>query len=328
MKISIIIKAYNEEENIEKCIQSAIRTLKNVGGEVILVDSLSTDNTIELAKKYAIKIIQLRSPGQRSCGIGPQVGYKFSSGDYIFIIDADMTINEDFLSKTIVYLRKKNIAGVSGIINEINLDSFASRLKSKDYKKEKTGEVDYLYGGCIYKRHAIDHVGYLSNPYLYSNEEMDLGYKLIEKGYKLLRLPIISVNHYWDKKNSFLLLIDKWKMKYLQGPGQVLRYNIFNKKLFFKHLIRLRIYVLTILFWIFSFFLFVFISQFKLIWLIFIASFFSIFTLRKKSFIQALYLVLFWQLIALGTILGFLRKPKNIQQFDYQVNVIKNELFN
>ena len=57
-KISIIIKTFNEERHIERCIKSALMSLKGLKGEVILVDSKSYDKTVKLAKKYPIKIIK------------------------------------------------------------------------------------------------------------------------------------------------------------------------------------------------------------------------------------------------------------------------------
>ena len=61
IKVSIIIKALNEEEHIIKCIEKAIAALKEVKGknEIILVDSGSRDDTVKLAKKYPIKILQI-----------------------------------------------------------------------------------------------------------------------------------------------------------------------------------------------------------------------------------------------------------------------------
>ena len=44
--VSILVKALNEEDKIERCLASAVREAADVGGEVILVDSMSTDATV------------------------------------------------------------------------------------------------------------------------------------------------------------------------------------------------------------------------------------------------------------------------------------------
>ncbi|MHC2995253.1 MAG: glycosyltransferase family 2 protein [Candidatus Atribacteria bacterium] len=52
--ISVIILTYNEEKNIEKCLKSIYEWVS----EILIVDSYSTDKTLELAKKYTDKIYQ------------------------------------------------------------------------------------------------------------------------------------------------------------------------------------------------------------------------------------------------------------------------------
>ena len=51
-KISACIISYNEESKIEDCLKS----LLPVADEIIIVDSLSTDDTINIAKKYTDKV--------------------------------------------------------------------------------------------------------------------------------------------------------------------------------------------------------------------------------------------------------------------------------
>ena len=103
--VSIIIKSYNEEHNIVRAIESALRALSTIQGEVILADSASTDKTVELAKAYPIKIVSLNNPSERCCGIGPELGFRVSSGDFIFLMDADMELDEEFLPKALEVLK-------------------------------------------------------------------------------------------------------------------------------------------------------------------------------------------------------------------------------
>ena len=50
-KISVIIITENEEENIKDCLESI-----NWADEIIIVDSKSTDKTVEITKEYTEKI--------------------------------------------------------------------------------------------------------------------------------------------------------------------------------------------------------------------------------------------------------------------------------
>ena len=58
MKISIIIRTYNEIKHIEDVLKSIIKqTYKNY--EIIVVDSESTDGTLDVVEKYTSKIIKI-----------------------------------------------------------------------------------------------------------------------------------------------------------------------------------------------------------------------------------------------------------------------------
>ena len=51
-KISVTIITLNEDENIKRCIDS----IKEIASEIVLVDSGSTDNTVETAKQLGAKV--------------------------------------------------------------------------------------------------------------------------------------------------------------------------------------------------------------------------------------------------------------------------------
>ena len=53
IKLSVVIVAFNEEKDIEKCLNSA----SDVADEIVVVDSLSTDRTPEICKKYGVNFI-------------------------------------------------------------------------------------------------------------------------------------------------------------------------------------------------------------------------------------------------------------------------------
>jgi glycosyltransferase involved in cell wall biosynthesis len=51
-KVSIVIKVLNEEFNIRRAIESSLAAVAHHDGEVIVADSVSTDQTIEIAKQF------------------------------------------------------------------------------------------------------------------------------------------------------------------------------------------------------------------------------------------------------------------------------------
>lgn len=81
MKLSVVIITKNEEHNIRRCLESV-----KWADEIILIDSQSTDNTVEIAGEYGVKIF---SPEWRGYGPAKQEGVNNATGEWILSIDAD-----------------------------------------------------------------------------------------------------------------------------------------------------------------------------------------------------------------------------------------------
>jgi len=97
-KLTAIIPTFNEESNIEAVISSV-----SFADEIIIVDSFSTDNTLTIAEKYNVKIIQRNyknSASQKNWAI-PQATH-----NWILIVDADERISEKLKNEIIETLKK------------------------------------------------------------------------------------------------------------------------------------------------------------------------------------------------------------------------------
>ncbi len=91
--VSIIIAVFNEEKNISACISSLLaQTYQEV--EIILVNDGSTDKTLELAKKFPIKLISQKHQG---LGLSRNNGSKLSKGEILVFLDGDMMFEKNFL---------------------------------------------------------------------------------------------------------------------------------------------------------------------------------------------------------------------------------------
>jgi glycosyltransferase involved in cell wall biosynthesis len=54
--ISVVIISYNEEANIERMLESVMPLVRDGKGEIIVVDSGSTDRTVEIAESHGAKV--------------------------------------------------------------------------------------------------------------------------------------------------------------------------------------------------------------------------------------------------------------------------------
>lgn len=223
--VSIIIKALNEERHIAVAIESALAALSGIKGEVIVADSASTDRTVEIAERYPVKIVRLSRIEERCCGAGVQLGYQYSLGRYICLIDGDMRLYDGFLSAAIRILEDNpEIAGVGGMIVERELESleYSRRAKTEDINR-RPGQVTHLACGGVYRREAIATAGYFGDRNLHSWEELDLGVRLAATGWKLVRIDQAAIDHHGHTDNAFRLLLRRWSNRYLFGTGEIMR---------------------------------------------------------------------------------------------------------
>lgn len=98
--ISAVINVRNEAENLEKCLKS----IKNLVDEIVIVDMHSTDNSIEIAKKYGAKIFYYRFLKV----VEPARNYALSkaTGKWILLLDPDEYLGKS-LKKELSYITKR-----------------------------------------------------------------------------------------------------------------------------------------------------------------------------------------------------------------------------
>ncbi|EET84128.1 glycosyl transferase family 2, partial [Clostridium carboxidivorans P7] len=82
-EISLCMIVKNEEENIERCILS----VKDLVDEIIIVDTGSTDKTVEIAKSYGAKVFYFKWCNDFSAARNESL--KYATKDWILIMDAD-----------------------------------------------------------------------------------------------------------------------------------------------------------------------------------------------------------------------------------------------
>ena len=94
-KFSIIVPVYNVEKYIKKCLDSIFsQSFKDF--EVIVVNDGTKDKSIEIAKKYNIKLIEQENKGLSEAR---NAGVKKASGEYLIFIDSDDYIEKDLLKE-------------------------------------------------------------------------------------------------------------------------------------------------------------------------------------------------------------------------------------
>jgi len=138
IKISVIIPVYNVEKYIKQCLDSIInQTLEDI--EIICIDDGSTDNSLNMLKKYATKddrIIVIEND-HKGAGVARNSGLKIAKGDYISFIDSDDWIEIN------TYEKLYNVA----VSKDVDIVFF--KMLNYDEKKDEFYNTDYYDFKCI-----------------------------------------------------------------------------------------------------------------------------------------------------------------------------------
>jgi hypothetical protein len=112
LDVSVIIPTWNEEKYLPKCLRSLTNQAKSKPSEVIVVDGGSTDRTVEIAEKYADRVLVERN---KPVGAARNIGAKHASGNILAFIDADTIASKNWIEEIEHTLRTNPRAvGVTG----------------------------------------------------------------------------------------------------------------------------------------------------------------------------------------------------------------------
>jgi glycosyltransferase involved in cell wall biosynthesis len=230
--VSVGIKALNEERHIAQAVASAVAAVAPFEGEVILADSGSTDRTLEIARNFPIRIVQLAHPEERRCGAGAQLAFQHAQGQYFYLLDGDMVLDPGFLAAGISFLeRNPEVAAVGGRVVEANQANAEFQIRAEQASGHwRAGLVDRLDCGGLYRTDVVRELGYFADRNLHAFEEFELGARIRREGWKLARIDVPAVNHYGHTDGGYRLLWKRMRSGYSACVGEVVRSGAFTRQ--------------------------------------------------------------------------------------------------
>jgi GT2 family glycosyltransferase len=214
LKITAAVPCYNAEKFIDTCIKSLLnQTVKPI--EIIVVNDGSKDSSEQKIKKYeGIRLFN------HDCNLGlaaaRNTAIKSAIGDVIVFIDADARAYPDFIEKLIECYSNESFAGVGGEAIEGNLITIYDRWRSfhayQGQKEKVLKNVDMIAGvASSYRKEVFDKCGLFDTYFRTNGEDMELGLRLKNKGFKLLYNPHAKVDHLRsDNFKSLSKMIFNW----------------------------------------------------------------------------------------------------------------------
>jgi glycosyltransferase involved in cell wall biosynthesis len=345
--LSVILISKNQAWNIARLIESVLAEISDLSSEItteiVLVDSVSRDHTIEIARQYPVDIIRLHENQRLTAHKGRYAGYKHTRGSLILFLDGDMELCKGWLHNAFDEINcDKDTAAISGPwINlplkppQVHLSSGLPRNVSDRlalYNKsdiswaqstDKTKQVSMIGGAGMYKRKILEQVGFY-NVGFFSDEEPELCIRIRQAGYHILRTTHPIAYHYSEPLNLISTLWLRRRRNLFLGYGQIMRYHL-GTRFFWPYLkergfgcvpvVGVAIGLISLL-WLLSGGSWIWF----VLWISGIIVFILIDIIRKRSLYKSVYSMIKRLIMAEGTIRGFF-KPANSEN-----NVIKADV--
>jgi len=173
MLLSIAMMVKNEEKHLENCLKSLQPILNNIDSELIIVDTGSTDNTVEISKKFTDKLYFHQWNNDFSEMRNITISY--TKGKWIFILDGDEVLENcnaiieffnsgNYKNYKTGSLTTKNFTETNDKNKYSTFDSLRLFKKSKNFKYQGAVHNQPIFEYPVIKINStIQHYGYISD---------------------------------------------------------------------------------------------------------------------------------------------------------------------
>jgi glycosyltransferase involved in cell wall biosynthesis len=174
--VSVVIPSRNSQDTIADCLSSVISQLHRPI-EIIVVDSFSTDSTVEIARAMGANVM-LHDNGRSA---QKNWGAKFASGEYLYFVDADFKLEPSVIAACL-----EAIGSADGVVirnQDIARDSKVSQLIAS---RRRILSYDPLNVAVRFVRREIFYSVGGYDPDLYADEDVDFQRRFLNLGFKMV----------------------------------------------------------------------------------------------------------------------------------------------
>lgn len=192
---SIIIRTKNEERWIGRCLRMVFQQ-KMDDFEVVVVDNQSSDNTLQIAQKFPVKVVNI---DKYTPGKAINVGVRASRGQYIVCLSAHCIPQDEMWLKNLYRnIEDENIAGVYG--RQLPF-AYSSDLDKRDLfitfgldRRIQIKDSFFHNANSLIRRNVWEKIPFDEDAT--NIEDRIWGKAVIESGYRLAYDPEAAVYHY------------------------------------------------------------------------------------------------------------------------------------
>lgn len=224
--LSIVIVSWNTKKYMEECLTSLCSIDGNLSAEIIVVDNASADGTPEMIRAKFPQVKLIETGANLGFARGNNVGIKEATGKYVCLINSDVNVPSDCLTKMHSYMEEQLTIGLLGpgmlrpdgrvhrsgmrfpslwnlFLRALFLDSLIKKTDlfggflMKDFHFDEIRDMDVLNGWLwMARREALDQVGPLDGRFFMYAEDVDWCKRFHLAGWRVVFFPDASAVHY------------------------------------------------------------------------------------------------------------------------------------
>jgi GT2 family glycosyltransferase len=230
--VSIVIVSWNARDFLLQCLESLTPAVCRFPMEIIVVDNDSSDGSAEMVENNFPKVRLIRNPTNLGFAKANNLGIAASAGRYVCLINSDVKVLPDCISRLVDYCEQNPDVGMVGpriiggdgklqrscrgfptlwnmFCRALALDSIFPKIKlftgySLSYwPQNDTRPVDILTG-CFWlvRRETLAQVGLLDETFFMYGEDMDWSRRFWLNGSKLVFVSSAEAIHYGGASSS------------------------------------------------------------------------------------------------------------------------------
>ena len=196
--VSVIVAVYDAQETVRACLDSLLALDDPPAPcEVIVVDNGSRDATPDILETYGRALTVLRE-ARRGPAAARNAGLRHATGNVVAFTDADCVVDRHWLRRLAAALADPTVGAVGGRIQALRpcgrIAEFGERVHDHARAIQQLTPPYAITMNWASRRAVLEALGGF-NPDLMRCSDVDLAYRLVHAGYRLVYAPDAVVYH-------------------------------------------------------------------------------------------------------------------------------------
>lgn len=233
-KISVVIRTYNEQKHIREVLESLRRQTYN-NYEIIVLDSESTDKTLDIASEYNVRIEHIKK-SDFNYSYASNKCVEYASGDIVcFLSGHSVPVKSTYLQDTNKVFENEKIGACYGDVIALPDGSITEKAfnrlgyiknKIKGYDREMKLETKIHPGIFSCSNASARRKLLLKHPFAEElgrgGEDIEVAYKIIRDGYYVACVPELLVMHsHGSKLPKFIKEFKAWRKMWIDVQAYI-----------------------------------------------------------------------------------------------------------